>query len=336
MSTVADPDVRGLIEDVLSAEPVDTSVHHTFNRDLWQTLTQVGLHRLTGGEEVGGAEAGWAEAAVLVSRTAFCAAEVPVVEHDLLAGWLAEQIGSPVGSLATVALLDGAGRAADVAWAPVADTFVVIWPDLSRVACLSADDVQVETVRHLADRPTGNVTVPVLPAGTEVSPDLVAELWHRGALARSLQLCGAMERAVELATEHVTTRVQFGRALAKFQVVQKTVVDIAAEAALARIATEAAVVAAIEEGFTAESTQFAIAAARSCAGHAVSVVVRGSHQLHGAIGTTVEHALHRFTAPMLAWRSEWGNTALADRELGAQALSAGAQGIWELLLGGAR
>lgn len=334
MSIVADADVRGLIEDVLPAEALDTSVHRTFDQELWETLTEVGLHRLTGSEDAGGAEASWAEAAVLVSRTAYCAAEVPVVEHDLLAGWVTDQVGLTVGSLATLAVLDGSGRAVNVAWAPVVDTFVLVWPDLSRIACVGADEVQIEPVAHIAGRPTGHVVVPVLPEGTDVSPEMIAELWHRASLARTIQLCGAMERAVELAAEHVTTRVQFGRPLAKFQMVQKMVVDIAAEAALARIATDAAVAAAIEDGFTAASAQFAILAARSCAGHAVSVVVRGAHQLHGAIGTTVEHQLHRFTAPMLAWRSEWGDTAAADRELGAQALAAGSAGIWSLVQGG--
>ena len=68
---------------------------------------------------------------------------------------------------------------------------------------------------------------------------------------------------------------------------------------------------------------FLVAAARSCAGHASSVVVRNAHQVHGAIGTTREHRLHEFTRAALAWRSEFGSVRYWDEWLTDAALSAG-------------
>src|SRR5690606_12273380 len=85
------------------------------------------------------------------------------------------------------------------------------------------------------------------------------------------------------------------------------VADAAAEAALARAATDAALASAATDGLEAPGAELAVAVARSCAGHAASTVVCNAHQVHGAIGTTLEHQLHEFTRPALAWRSDHGS-----------------------------
>ena len=59
---------------------------------------------------------------------------------------------------------------------------------------------------------------------------------------------------------------------------------------------------------------FAVAVAKSCVGHAASVVVRGAHQVLGAIGTTLEHELHTLTKPILARRSEFGSRPRVGRD----------------------
>lgn len=76
-----------------------------------------------------------------------------------------------------------------------------------------------------------------------------------------------------------------------------------------------------------------VAVAMSCAGHAASVVVRNAHQVHGAIGTTLEHALHRFTKPLLAWRSEFGSVHFWDERLTKAAVEAGRDEAWALITG---
>ena len=80
---------------------------------------------------------------------------------------------------------------------------------------------------------------------------------------------------------------------------------------------------------------FLVAAARSCAGHAASVVVRNAHQVHGAIGTTREHRLHEFTRAALAWRSEFGSVRYWDEWLTDAALSVRITGLWSLITGDA-
>jgi acyl-CoA dehydrogenase len=79
---------------------------------------------------------------------------------------------------------------------------------------------------------------------------------------------------------------------------------------------------------------FAVAVAKSCVGHGSSVVVRGAHQVLGAIGTTLEHELHTLTKPILARRSEYGSLHEWDETLTSLAASAGHDRLWSLMTTG--
>jgi acyl-CoA dehydrogenase len=155
----------------------------------------------------------------------------------------------------------------------------------------------------------------------------------RGALMRAVQMTGAMDAAVDLTVQHAAGRKQFGRPLAAFQAVQQLTADAAAEAALARAATDAALMQAVATQFAGDGLLFSIAVARSVCGHSGSTVVRDAHQVHGAIGTTREHVLHRVTMPILAWTNDFGSVAEWDALLAQAAREAGDAGLWQLVSG---
>jgi acyl-CoA dehydrogenase len=177
------------------------------------------------------------------------------------------------------------------------------------------------------------VPVPAVEADL-LGGDLEAEARRlRGALMRAVQMTGAMDAAVDLTMRHAAERKQFGRPLAAFQAVQHLAADAAAEAALARAATDAALMRAVATRFAGAGVLFSIAVARSVCGHCGSAVVRNAHQVHGAIGTTKEHVLHRVTMPILAWASDFGSVAEWDALLAQAAREAGPAGLWELVSG---
>jgi alkylation response protein AidB-like acyl-CoA dehydrogenase len=155
----------------------------------------------------------------------------------------------------------------------------------------------------------------------------------RGALMRAVQMTGAMDAAVDLTVRHAGERRQFGRPLAAFQAVQQLTADAAAEAALARAATDAALMQAVTTRFADDGLLFSVAVARSVCGHAGSTVVRNAHQVHGAIGTTMEHVLHRVTMPILAWTNDFGSVVEWDALIEQIARDAGDAGLWELVSG---
>ncbi|WP_067662249.1 acyl-CoA dehydrogenase family protein [Nocardia miyunensis] len=332
-----DPELVALFDSVFTAH---RDVHTApggcveLDRDLWKVLEELGLARLTGAESHGGSGADWHAASALLGSAASAAVAIPVAEHDLLAGWLLETAGLPMTpGLRTACLTDDSGFSPSVGWARNADFVVALRHDGADwvVADVPAKHLVVSPGQNLANEPRDTVTIEVGAVTWSQVPSDTAEIFTlRGALGRVLQTCGAMDRVVELCLGHVASRVQFGRSLAKFQAVQRLVSAIAAEAALARAAADAAVAHVARSGWGDARASFAVAVAKSCAGHASSTVVRNAHQIHGAIGTTFEHDLHLYTNPVLAWRSEFGSTGRWDKLLTDAVVEAGPDGAWSL------
>jgi len=341
--SAADPDVVALLTDVFGRyreERPSRAAAVNLDRDLWRRLDDLGLTRLTAPESSGGSGASWLEAAALLSIAAGAAAPVPLAEHDVLGAWLLDVAGLPHdGALRTVCRPDAEGVAAGVPWGRCAAAVVALWqeePGRWRVADVPATRLAVEDRCNVAGEPCDTVRFDRadLAAGVAVPPAVAEEFHLRGALARTAQVVGGLERAVEVVLAHAGERTQFGRPIGRFQAVQHLVADVAAETALARAATDAAVARAVVSGWADPATLFAVGVAKSCVGHASSVVVRGAHQVVGAIGTTLEHELHTLTRPILARRGEFGSVREWDETLTRLAASAGRDGLWTLVTTG--
>jgi acyl-CoA dehydrogenase len=305
--------------------------------ELWRRVDDLGLVRLTGDEQAGGSGASWYDAAELITAAVRHGVRIPLAEHDLLACWLLDANGIDCdAAVRTVCPLDDRGMATAVPWATGADRIVVVWQtgDQYRVADVAASAIQITRGTNMIGEPRDTIVAdPATLGGVPLAAPLVARLRLKSALVRSIQVCAALDRILQLSIEHATSRNQFGRPLAKFQAIQNLIADIAAEAALGRAATEAALSAAVTSEWSASNLDFLVAVARSCAGHAASVVVRNAHQVHGAMGTTSEHRLHEFTRPALAWRSEFGTVRYWDDQVTSAALQAGPAGLWSLITG---
>jgi acyl-CoA dehydrogenase len=148
------------------------------------------------------------------------------------------------------------------------------------------------------------------------------ELTRRGAWARCNQIIGALDAACELTVAHTSERVQFGRQLIKFQAVQHSLATMAGEIERARAATALAVAAAADHGFDHPAIDYAVTVAKVAVGRAVDPVTTIAHQLHGAIGVTIEHRLWRSTMQARNWVDEFGTTGHYARHLGRIAVSA--------------
>lgn len=334
-----DPDLVAMMRTVFSdyrASLVTVARPDELDGELWKRLESLGLTRLTGDAERGGSGATWREAAQLLRAAAANAVALPLLEHDLLAGWLLREAGLPADDqIRTACLLDDEGGARAVPWAGVVARVVVGWRagDEWRVADVPRDAIEVVPGRNVAGERRDMVRVDTSAlTSSRVGPDVAAMFVSRGALGRTVQLCGALETIVELCRGYTAERVQFGRKLAQFQAVQRLVAQVAAETWLAQAVTDAAVDAMAGDDRPAEAIKWAVAVAKSCAGHAAEVVVRNAHQIHGALGTTAEHALHRFTTPALAWRAEFGSLRHWDDYLLSRAMSAGPSAAWPLMV----
>lgn len=329
-----------------------------FDGALWAVCEETGLARLTLPEAAGGSGGTLVDAVAVLGAAGAHAARVPLVETDLLGGWLLHAAGLavPDGVLTAVAgpaAVAGEGTGAGpgggagtggkaagvtvslarVPWARAAAGVVVLAG--AHVVLLDPAAVRVTEGANLADEPRDTVetdagaALAVAPA----PPGAAQELRLRAALGRALLLAGAARAALAQAVRYAGERVQFGRPIGRFQAVQQQLALAAAEVAAAGAAAGSAAATADRDGFAADATGFAVAAAKARAGEAAGAVARIAHQVHGAIGFTREHDLRLVTTRLWAWRDEDGSEAQWHAELGARALAAGPEGLWPLLTG---
>ncbi len=327
------------------AESVFTGVASSdtgFDARLWKTLEAAGLARLTLPEAAGGSEGTLADAAAVLHAAGAHAARVPLVETDLLAGWLLHEHGLalPAGPLTAVRGTlevrqagDGwrvTGTVARVPWARAAAGIAVLTP--THVMLLAPDQVVIVDGANLAEEPRDTITVDATVSDVApVGPDTAEEFRLRGALGRALLLAGAASSALAGSVRYAGERVQFGRPIGKFQAVQQQLALAAAEVAAASAAAEAAARAAMADGVLA--SRFPIAAAKARTSEAAGAVARIAHQVHGAIGFTREYDLRLTTTRLWAWRDEDGSDAEWNTEVGAAVLAAGPDALWPLVTG---
>jgi acyl-CoA dehydrogenase len=113
--------------------------------------------------------------------------------------------------------------------------------------------------------------------------------------------------------------------------VQTHLARLASEAQRAAVVVDAAR-AALGDGDDLRPDRALIAAARTLAGDAAILGARTAHQVHGAIGVTMEYPLQRFTRRLWEWEAADGTAARWARALGEDA-TAGELGAWQLITG---
>jgi len=307
---------------------------------LWSHLESTGLARLTSS---GGLDAGPTEAALVLYGLACHGAAVALAETDLLAGWLAHKVGLTVpdeGPL-TVAvgrgdIQDGCitGVAVDVPWVKAAAAVILMvrTSDGVRTGLVDIAALTIEDGLNLAGEPRARVRFDV-PVGhlLRVDTAVYTELMRRGAWARCLQIVGALDMAARSSVDHCRDRVQFGQPLSRFQAVQQSLAAMAGEIERGRAAATLAVAAAAGHGFASPQTDYAVSVAKAALGPVVGMVCSTAHQLHGAIGVSIEHPLWLATTRAQSWVGEFGSAAHHARRLG-QSVSAAAD-VWDWLIG---
>ncbi|WP_072807438.1 acyl-CoA dehydrogenase family protein [Rhodococcoides yunnanense] len=334
-------DVRELSDQIFARSDRNGS---GFDADMWKACTDSGLTSLTGREDLGGSGGTLLDSAALLTSAGSAAVRVPLLESDLLAGWALDRIGFEQDrgvSTAAVAesrsvSLDSAGAVHGtvkrVPWARDATHIVLILDDT--VIVVDARDVRIDKGTNVAEESRDDVVLEAVKpvAVGPVDPGLEHEFALRSALGKSLMMAGALEFAVDVATEYATQRVQFGRPIAKLQSVQQQLALAVGEAMAAGVAAHAAARIADETGVA--SAAWAIASAKVRCGLAAATASRISHQTMGAIGFTREHHLRLYTTRLWAWRAEGGSDAHWSRWLGEQLTDRDASELWASVVAG--
>ena len=329
-------------------QTVNRAKDDAWRAPLWNALVEAGLTLAWVPEAAGGAGASLADGFAILSAAGRFAAPVPLAE-TLLAGWLLAGAGiaAPAGPM-TVAPArprddvrlnpDGSlsGRARGVPFAREARHLAVAVNGAAgaAVALVPIEACHVAEGRNLAGDDLNVVTFDraeparLAPAPAGFTREAVMLM---GAIVRSVQSAGALEALLAMTVRYANERVAFERPIGKFQAVQHSLARLAGEVAAAMTAAGSAADAVAAAEVLDDAVFLEAAAAKIRCAKAAEEGAAIAHQLHGAIGFTKEHVLHRFTLRLLSWRDDFGHESHWAVALGNRVAARGAGELWPLV-----
>jgi acyl-CoA dehydrogenase len=337
-----------IFADFADAQTINRDSKGSWKAPLWQALTEAGLPLSWVPEACGGSGASLAEGFGVLGAAGRFAIAVPLAE-TMLAGWLLSQANialpdgmmtvAPCGPKDRIALgADGtlSGRARGVPFATDAKHIAVLAQGSGGLSIALVEAIACRIEHGLNLGSDGNDTVTfsaVAPIAIKPAPKGFdhTTLLLMGGVARSLQIAGALETLLDISVRYSNERVAFEKKISKFQAVQHNLAKLAGESAAAlAAATSAADTIAHCKAFD-DSVFLEAASAKIRASEAAEKGAAIAHQVHGAIGFTLEHILHRYSLRALAWRDDFGSESYWAVELGKMVAARGADELWPLV-----
>jgi len=341
MRDIIENTVERLFADQLNA-PVIAAAETVWPAALWSTIEETGITRAIGLPSAGGGVP-WPDVYVIVRALGQHAVPLPVSE-TLFAHWLLAGAGleAPAGPMTfstdSLHLSENgrvSGRLRNVPWGRNVRHVIAI----ANKPCGRASLVQLNTANtptelgaNIAREPRDTLNYEhAMPSAVEPLPDAFdADVMRLGgALLRSAQMAGGLQRVLRECIQYAQVRRQFGRTIGSFQAVQHDIAVLAEHSAAAgRIA---------ETAFAGTRTSLPllhVAAAKVVASDAAGAGAALAHGIHGAIGMASEHVLHFITQRLWAWRSEYGSREVWAQYIGRLTCEAGESNFWSAIASG--
>lgn len=340
-SIVAETAAR-IFADLADPQEINKARDAAWKDALWRALSGSGLTLAWVPEEHGGAGAELADGFAILGVAGRYAAAIPLAE-TLLAGWLLSRAGlrSPDGAMSVAPARPGdritlnadgslSGQARAVPFAREARHLAVLAG--ASVALVETAACRVSDGLSLAGEASNTVTFDrVRPLRAAPAPLDQTALMLMGCVVRSVETAGALEAILDMSVRYANERVAFERPIAKFQAVQHNLARLAGEVSAAMTAAQSAADAMARADAFDDAIFLEATAAKIRSAEAAEEGAAIAHQVHGAIGFTREHILHRYTLRMLAWRDDFGNESHWAAALGNRIAARGAEEFWPLV-----
>ena len=340
-SIVAETAAR-IFADLADPQQVNSARDEAWKTPLWQALSDSGLTLAWVPEEQGGAGAELADGFAVLGVAGRYALAIPLAE-TLLAGWLLSRAGlnAPQGAMSVAPARPGdtitlnsdgtlSGRARAVPFAREAKHLAVLAGGsvalVETAACRLAEGIS------LANEPQNTVTLDRVTPLARARADIdQTSLMLMGCVVRAVETAGALEAILDMSVRYANERIAFERPIAKFQAVQHNLARLAGEVSAAMTAAHSAADAIARAGTFDDAIFLEATAAKIRSAEAAQEGAAIAHQVHGAIGFTSEHILHRYTLRMLAWRDDFGNESHWAVALGNRIAARGVEEFWPLV-----
>ena len=141
----------------------------------------------------------------------------------------------------------------------------------------------------------------------------VQKIIQRAAVAKCCEMVGCIQQALDMTVDYAKERKQYDRPIGSFQVIQHYCADMATDVDGTRLSTYQAAWM-LSEGLPCTQE---VAIAKAWAGEACQRVMALAHQIHGAIGVTIDHDLQYYTRRAKAAEVSFGDASFY-REIVAQ------------------
>ncbi len=337
-----------IFADHADPQTINRARDNGWKDSLWRALSEAGLTLAWVPEQLGGAGASLAEGFAILGAAGRYAVPAPLAE-TLIAGWLLARAGleAPAGAM-TVAparprdrvtlnadrTLSGLCRGIPFAQDSEYIAVAAAGGQGAGIALVKTGDCRISAGKNLAGDASDTVTFErtkvihhaPAPAGFDATA-----LMLMGATVRSVQAAGALETILSLSVAYANERVAFERKIGKFQAVQQNLARLAGETAAALAAAGSAADTIAQAPAFDDTVLLEAAAAKVRTGEAAAEGSAIAHQVHGAIGFTNEHVLHRFTLRLLSWRDDFGSESYWAAALGELVAKHGAHQFWPML-----
>lgn len=350
MRDILEDSITRMLSDHITPELLQDAERGGWCTSLWEQIVNNGFPHALVSETNGGSGCSWSDVYPLVAATGKYSLPLPLPE-TLLAAWLLDQAGIdiPDGPI-TVAdpISNGAIRATrhDGTWRLSGTLGHIPWGNAAafcvtevktndgvQIALFALSDADIENDRNIAAEARDHLKLEAVaalamaPLPTSLAPSPIR---FYGAMLRSAQTAGAVEKILEQSLLYAGERVQFGKPISKFQAIQQQIAVLGCEAA----ACFTAAAYAFETVGTAQQ-QMAIAAAKARTGEGAGKAAAIAHAVHGAIGFTYEHSLQFTTRRLWSWRSEFGSHGWWSQRLGHAVCSrANGSTLWPAVTAG--
>jgi len=133
----------------------------------------------------------------------------------------------------------------------------------------------------------------------------VQKIIQRAAVAKCCEMVGCIQQALDMTVSYAKERKQYDRPIGSFQVIQHYCADMATDVDGTRLSTYQAAWM-MSEGLPCTKE---IAIAKAWAGEACQRVMALAHQIHGAIGVTIDHDLQYYTRRAKAAEVSFGDAS---------------------------
>ncbi|MEK9650366.1 MAG: acyl-CoA dehydrogenase family protein [Gammaproteobacteria bacterium] len=279
-----------------------------FSAEKWQSMVGLGITQMNLDGKFHGMGLPLDEASLVYEELAYGGVIEPIIEQSILVNNLAHYFPTDLQKLISSKLVDG--------FIAVAHPLSPLVNHLSQAAGLLSIKETSIVYTDIA-----SVSHTILPSNDpsrklsrieslensqvfQIDNNLEQKIVSSGKVMTGIMMLGLSRRCLDITSEYVKTREQFGKPIGSFQAVKHMLADVAVKIEFAKAAIYRAA-----NSIDTNNAYHALHAniAKYLAAQAGEIAAKNSIQAHGAMGYTWEVDLHIFMRRIWAITSQWSS-----------------------------